>query len=162
MFMPLYTCAENTTCVCRIRCMVVAECLSTRLWIRDLFLGCAYVRTCRSRLGMSICGHAWNVNLRSCPGPRTQASLDTCITRDGTFLGNGRRGGRGGQCGWPFTTYVFCGVKCINECWTQPTAADSEKKKRRSQSTIDAKRVTEEPEFKSRKHVLEILHKPGI
>ena len=33
--------------------------------MRDLFLGCVYVRMCQSTLGMSICGHAQNVNLRS-------------------------------------------------------------------------------------------------
>ena len=31
----------------------------------------------------------------------------------GTFLGDG---GRGGQRGWPFLTYVLGGVKCGNEC----------------------------------------------
>ena len=40
----------------------------------------------------------------------------------------------------------------------QPTASDSDKeKKQRGQSTVEHK-----IEFNSRKHVLEILHKPGI
>ena len=40
---------------------------------------------------------------------------------------------------------------------------DSEvKKKQRSQSSIEAKRERREQELKSRKYVLECLHKPGI
>ena len=34
-------------------------------------------------------------------------------SRETTFLGDG---GRGGQRGWPFATYVSGGVKCRNEC----------------------------------------------
>ena len=37
-----------------------------------------------------------------------------------------------------------------------------EKSEEFSQSTVDIKRAIEEQEFKSRKHLLEILHKPGI
>ena len=37
-----------------------------------------------------------------------------------------------------------------------------EKSEGLSQSTVDIKRAIEEQEFKSRKHLLEILHKPGI
>lgn len=93
--------------------------------------------TCTVRVGHAEkCQFAvslWNVNFRTrsecqfvlTPRTGTQASLDMCITCDvGTFLGDG---GRGGQGGWPFATYVFCGVKGIN-CWTQPTAANWEKR----------------------------------
>ena len=57
-------------------------------------------------------GHAEKCQFALTPGTGTRASLDTCITCDvGAFLGDG---GRGGQGSWPFTTYVFCGVKGIN------------------------------------------------
>ena len=35
----------------------------------------------------------------------------------------------GGQRGWAFALYVFGGVKCTNECWTQPMAGNSDKEK---------------------------------
>ena len=45
--------------------------------MRDLFSQCTYVRACRSRLGMSICGIAQESQLRS----RPRRILDTtCIT----------------------------------------------------------------------------------
>ena len=46
----------------------------------------------------------------------------------------------------------------------QPTAIDSDKeKKQRGQTTVEAKRAEQNnKEFKSRKHVPECLHKPGI
>jgi len=37
--------------------MVIAERISARLWMRDLFSQCTCVRTCLSRSGMSICAH---------------------------------------------------------------------------------------------------------
>ena len=93
---------------------------------------CTYVHTWQSCLGVSICGHPQNVNLCSCSG--TQVSLICVLHKDVNggqslemrFLGNG---GRGEQCGWIFTTYVFGGVECWNKCWTQVMAVDTEKKK---------------------------------
>ena len=50
--------------------------------MRDLFSGCVHVRacvyTCRSRLGMSICGCVRNVDLLMV---RNWNITDTCITR---------------------------------------------------------------------------------
>ena len=73
-----------------------------------------YVLMCWSHLGMSIWGHVrvghWMHALHN--------DVET------TFLGNG---GWGGMCGWPFAMYVFCGAKCINECWMLPMAGDSDK-----------------------------------
>ena len=88
--------------------------------MRDLFSGCAYVRT-------YVAVTLRNVNLRSCLGmsiyanPQESGVTETCITRGrrwrmelgGTFLGDG---GRGGQHSWAFTMCVFGGVKCRNEC----------------------------------------------
>ena len=50
---------------------VVVKRISARLWMRDLFSGCASVRMWRSCLAMSICTHAQNVNLRSRSGTET-------------------------------------------------------------------------------------------
>ena len=120
----------------------------------------AYVRTCRSRLGMSIWGHACDVNLCS-PWGRIS---DMCITRRrwddvswgwrtgrtarlalhndvGTmFLGNG---GRGGQRDWPFTMYIFVEPSL----WKSPEHSrrlTTENKKQKSQPAVEANRVTEE------------------
>ena len=73
--------------------------------MRDLYSQCTCVhmyvhvghtKECQFEvtLGMSICAHA-------------RAGYRMCALHDnvGTaFLGNG---GRGGQCGWPFTMYIF-------------------------------------------------------
>ena len=76
--------------------------------MRDLFLQC----TCRSRLGMSICGIAWECQLEVTLGMSICAHAQECITETciqysrnskeledgvgGTILGDG---GQGGQCG---------------------------------------------------------------
>ena len=69
-----------------------------------------------------------NVNLRSRSECRCahQASLICGLHGDvgTTFLGDGERGGHRA---WAFATYILGGVKCRNECWTQPTGADFEK-----------------------------------
>ena len=107
--------------------------------------GCTpYVCTCRSclemsiccfRLGMSICGQAQNINLCS----RQDRILDMCITRRRRDDVSWRW--RMGRTAWLALCDVrICGAKCINECWTQLTAG----------------------EYETKKHVLEILHKPGI
>ena len=107
----------------------------------------AYVRTyvsvtlrnvnLRYRLGMSIWGHARYVNLRSRPG---RISPDTYITRRSQDDISCRwRTGRTARLA--LRNVRICGAKCINECWTQPTAADSgweKTKKQRSQPTVES------------------------
>ena len=98
--------------------VVIAERISTRLWIRDLFLQCMCIRICRSRSGMSICTHMhaqepmchvhWHAKMPSDGGQGRTVILDN-----------------GGQRGWCSTMYVFCGV----ECWMQLTVGDIEKEK---------------------------------
>ena len=76
--------------VCRCVCMYVC-------------VGHGYKCQLEVMLGMSICAHAW-------------AGYWICALHNNvgtTFLGDG---GWEGQRGWPFTMYVFCGAKCINEC----------------------------------------------
>ena len=90
----------------------------------------------RYRLGMSIWGHARNVNLRSRPGRIS----DTYITRRSRDdISCRRRTGRTARLA--LRNVRICGAKCINECWTQPTAADSgwdKTKKQRSQPTVES------------------------
>ena len=88
----------------------------------------------RYRLGMSIWGHARNVNLCSHPGRMS----DTCITRRSRDdVSCRRRTERTARLA--LRNARICGAKCINDCWTQPTAANSEKKKKqRSQPTVES------------------------
>ena len=85
---------------------------------------------------MSIWGHARNVNLRSRPGRIS----DTYITRRSRDDISCRwRTGRTARLA--LRNVRICGAKCINECWTQPTAADSgweKTKKQRSQPTVES------------------------
>ena len=98
------------------------------------------------RLGMSIWGHARNVNLRSRLGPGTQASLGMCITqRHRDDISCQRRMGR----------TVWLALRNIRILRSQESAERSQRlatlrrKKQRSQSTVEPKRATEEQEFKS-------------
>ena len=109
---------------------VISKRISARLWMRDLLSHCMCVCTYvlvtlrnvnwRYCLGMSIWGHAQNVNLRSCPGRIS----DTCITRRWNDISWWWKMGRTAR-----LVLRDCGVKCINECWTQLTAGNSERKK---------------------------------
>ena len=97
--------------------------------------------------------------MRSRLGPGTQALLDMCITCDvgTTFLGDGEDSAAG-----PLQRTYFAESNAKTSAERSRQLPTLRKKKQRSQSTVDAKRATEEQEFKSRKHVLDILHKPGI
>ena len=117
--------------------MLIAEHISVRLWMRDLFLGCVYVRTyvcmCQSTLGMSICTHVqelrhhWYVNYMKTSRQR--------------FLAMHDEGG---------STAGLCNI-CIWQSqmgkWVL-NAANSwrlwEKKRAKSQSTVEAKRAKRE------------------
>ena len=135
-----------------------------RLSIGDLFSGCAYVRT-------YMVVTLRNVNLQSCLGMsiRAHAQNQASLTRGRRWrkeLGGANitwRWRTGKTRAWAFATYVFGGVKCRNKCSTQPTASDSDKEKSKEVSPPQKQREQEEnkKEFKSRKHVLESLHKPG-
>ena len=108
--------------------------------MRDLFSGCAYVRTCQSHLRMSICriwGHAWNVNLRSYSG--AWALLIHVLHKDirRCFL---VMEDREDSVAWPLQcTYL---VKLSAE--RSRLLATLTKRKQKSQSTIKVKRVQEE------------------
>ena len=121
-----YLCRQFT--VCLMRSCFIAERISARLWMRDLFSQCTcvgtctYIRTCQSRSGMPICTHLHSRARNSCI---TCMMMEACA---GETRGQGRmafldNGGRGGQRGCSSTMYVFCGV----ECWMQPTVGDAEK-----------------------------------
>ena len=109
----------------------------------------------RYRLGMSIWGHARNVNLRSRSGIGCHWNVH--------YMRTLMEDGVGGDVSWRWRTgrtvrlalrnvRIFGGVKCRNECWTQPTASDSDKeKKQRGQSTVEAKRAIKNRTRKSSK-----------
>ena len=108
--------------------------------------------TCRSHLEMSICGHVRNVNLHSHP-------ISHYTTSRRRFLAmEDREDNMAGllQCTHLQSQVHKWVLNAANGWWLW------EKKKQRSHPTVEAKRVTEEKEFNSRKHVLEILQKPGI
>ena len=64
-----------------------------------------------------------DVNLQS--HSRAWMSLITWITQ-GCQWRTKLRGDNVSWHGWVFVMYVFCGIKCRNHCWNQPTAGDSE------------------------------------
>ena len=137
---PFFARLRYSHSLCAVECMI-AERLSAKLWIRDLFLGCAFVCTCvRTYVSVTL----RNVDLKS--------QLDTCITwrrQDDICLW--RRTGRTTQ-----LACIFCGATSAERSQWLVTLR---KTKQRSLPTVETKRVKA---FKSRKHVLEILHKPGI
>ena len=105
--------------------------------MRDLFSGCAYVRT-------YVAVTLRNVNLRSCLGmsiyadPQESGVTETCITRGrrwrmelgGTFLGDGGRGGQ--TAGHSQCAYL--------------AESSAETSAERSQSTVEARRPRREQE----------------
>ena len=105
----------------------------------------------RSTLGMSICAYAQ-------AGYRIRALHDEVGT---TFLADGRRGG---QRDWPFATYVFAERSAQTSAERSPRLPTLRKKKAKKSAHRRKlrERQKNKKEFKSRKHVLEIVHKPGI
>ena len=114
-------------------------------------------------LGTSIWGNTRNVSLRSrseCQFEVTQASLICSLHEDvGTiFLGDE---GRGGKHGWAFTTYVFADQvqKRVLECIANAGRQLWEKTAKKS---VHRRNQEKKKDFKSRKHILQTLHMPGI
>ena len=97
---------------------------------------------------MSICAHAQ-------AGYRIRALHDEVGT---TFLADGRRGG---QRDWPFASYVFAERSAQTSAERLPTLR-KKKAKKSAHRRKPRERQKNKKEFKSRKHVLEIVHKPGI
>ena len=128
--------------------------------MRDIFSGFAYVRryvlTWRSRLGMSICAHAQESGL-----------TETCITR-------GRRSRRGGRflamedredsaAGPSQRTYLAeSSAETSAERSQQLVTLTKKGKRSLHRRSQESKKRTKKKKFKSRKHILESLHKPGI
>ena len=100
---------------------------------------------------MSICAHAQ-------AGYRIRALHDEVGT---TFLADGRRGG---QRDWPFATYVFAerSAQTSAERSRRLPTLRKKKAKKSAHRRKPRERQKNKKEFKSRKHVLEIVHKPGI
>ena len=101
-----------------------------------------------------------NVNLRSRPGRQDIGYHVHYTTTSGRFLAT--EDGEDSAAGLSQRTYLAESSAEVSAEHSRRLATPTKKKKQRGQSTVEAKRARREQEFNSRKHVLEILHKPGI
>ena len=147
---------------------IIAERISARLWIGDLFLQCMCVRMCLSRSGMSICTHCWH--------SRSRARSETHVH----WWWRSRTGKNGTS--WQIMEDVEDSVAGLRQCtcFAKLSAEHSRRLatlrewKQRSQCTKEAKKARREPDkvqkkkntlwrvFTSQIHVVESLHKPDF
>ena len=144
----------NSSCIPVKPFVVIAERISARLWMRDLFSQCKCVRTCRSRSGMSICTHLHS---------RARSLRNSRVT--GWRL-RSRTGKNGASWQWRTGRTAQLVLRNVHVLRNRVlNVADGWRHWESNEVNVQKKpRGKEENtrKCKGRNHVVESLHKPGI